>query len=321
MSTKNIRLVPQDEINSIVSRQGRTWVDVGMLLDKVEDTKAWEGEASSFSEWLRSFSNKLGLGEAGIWRQYTAFRFYKSLEQRYKELTFPIPQNLHKVTNPDSLELLTRLERVMTKQAFIDLTQKALDGFISRAKLRKLWDEYRPILEGKTARGNPNDLHISESQRIEYFGSEFEEDLFLLLQQDFSPLVGRAVTGAEFSLFRDVDLGTYQHTDYVGVVMSSDSNHDGMDFHGIETRLNERPMNETIREVSEPLDEYLPLFDFVWAATDPGSVEYCIESIPEEIGVLTIIDHEVKIFRAAKRQVSAETSAVAKSVLKAVLRK
>lgn len=320
--TENIRFVPEHEINILLSRQGRSWVDIGMLLDKVEDTKSWEGETSSFSEWLRSLSKMLGVVEAGVWRSYTAFRFYKSLTTKYTELTFPKIEELHLVTNPDSLELLARLERVMAKEAFTHLTQTALLRKISRAKLRKLWDEYRPLLEGKTARGKTEDIAVAEAKRVRYFGSDFEENLFLLLQEEPTSLTGVGVKNPEISLFRDVTIAMHTVMDFIAVVTPTGSDPEDTVFHGIAVKTNERPVpTHGEHEESESLEEYSGCFEYLWIATDPASVDYCIKSNDKEIGVLTILENKIRICRAARRIKSADSGNVAKAVLKASLRK
>ena len=143
------------EVAALIHGQARSWAHVGWLLDQVDHEKYWARDAHSFSEWLKSLAPKIGMKEASLWRYLGAGRYYQTLRKNFQGRNLPLPPlaKLPDGISAEHLEILAKLERVVSKKDFEELGERILTGSVTRAELRKLWKAYRPILRGRTARG------------------------------------------------------------------------------------------------------------------------------------------------------------------------
>jgi hypothetical protein len=145
----------EKEVAALIQRQMRSWAQVGLILDRVEREKYWARDAPSFSEWLKSFAPRIGMKEASLWRFLGASRYYQKLRKHLagRNVPFPPLARLPGTIGAEHLEILAKLERVVPKRDFEELSQRILAGNVTRNELRRLWKIYRPILTGRTARG------------------------------------------------------------------------------------------------------------------------------------------------------------------------
>lgn len=164
-----------NELAALVRGKPRSWAQVGWVLDQAERTGYWEGRAQSFSEWLTSTSSKIGMKDSSLWRYLTAGRYYQKLRETLQGRNIPCPplEKLPETISPESLEILAKIERAAPKTLFEDVGERVLCGSVTRHELREIWKTYRPVLEGRTARGrgmtapriNPGDERQLEMQK------------------------------------------------------------------------------------------------------------------------------------------------------------
>ena len=164
-----------NEVAALIRRQSRSWAQVSWVLDQVERTGYWEGRAQSFSEWLTSTAPKIGVKDSSLWRYLSAARYYQKLRKtlRARNIRCPPLEKLPATISPESLEILAKIERVVPKKLFEDVGERVLGGSVTRHGLREIWQTYRPVLEGRTARGrgmtapriNPADERQLEMQK------------------------------------------------------------------------------------------------------------------------------------------------------------
>lgn len=160
------------EIAALKKGDSRTWAEIGLLLGSVEFHGLWRQEETSFTSWLKSLSVVLSKSEGSLWRYLTSARYYQLIRKELlaKQIECPELKNLSDRISPENLELLAKLDRVAPTEVIESLTERVLAGVATRSELRDAWDMFKPILNGRTARGNlgipkydPNDL--SQSQR------------------------------------------------------------------------------------------------------------------------------------------------------------
>jgi hypothetical protein len=164
-----------NEVAALIRRQPRSWAQVSWVLDQVERTGYWEGRAQSFSEWLTSTAPKIGVKDSSLWRYLSAGRYYQKLRKtlRARNIRCPPLEKLPATLSPESLEILAKIERVVPEKLFEDVGERVLGGSVTRHGLREIWQTYRPVLEGRTARGrgmtapriNPADERQLEMQK------------------------------------------------------------------------------------------------------------------------------------------------------------
>lgn len=152
-----------------------TWGQIGQWLNEVERTEYWQGRTKSFTEWLKSSAPDLKLKEGSLWRYLTASRYYSRLREQLQAEGFDCPtiETLPDTVSPESLELLSKIGRVVGQQTFRDLAIGVLSGEVSRAVLRRRWQAYRPVVvesRSRRHRGRPSydptDARQSESMLL-----------------------------------------------------------------------------------------------------------------------------------------------------------
>ena len=113
--------------------------------------------------------------DSSLWRYLTAGRYYQKLRETLQGRNIPCPplEKLPETISPESLEILAKIERAAPKTLFEDVGERVLCGSVTRHELREIWKTYRPVLEGRTARGrgmtapriNPGDERQLEMQK------------------------------------------------------------------------------------------------------------------------------------------------------------
>jgi hypothetical protein len=100
-------------------------------------------------------ASESGTAESTLWRYLGAGRYYRELASTLKAKGLPAPslKTVSRTVSPESLEILAKISRAAPESVFLDIAVKLLNGSVTRAALRRTWSAYRPVLEGRTARG------------------------------------------------------------------------------------------------------------------------------------------------------------------------
>ena len=127
-----------------------SWITIGRWLDGVASSQIWRQEARSFSAWLSAQAERLGLGDASLWRFLTAAR---NLEVIRGDLAMHLGEKsevpgIAEMVSPESIELACKIRRFAPVDELLPLFALLLQGEVSRADLRRIWARYRDM-EGK----------------------------------------------------------------------------------------------------------------------------------------------------------------------------
>jgi hypothetical protein len=136
-------------------RKNSSWGEISQYLHLVEQSSLWSETSTSFTEWLISHSLFFGIKESTLWRYLTAGRYYNQLREKLstEQYTCPPLNQLPPQISPENIEILSKIERVVPSDFFTSLAHGVLAGSVKRAELRNIWQNFRPVLLGKTARG------------------------------------------------------------------------------------------------------------------------------------------------------------------------
>lgn len=286
------------EIDALSKGEIKSWPRIGAILDRVDQTGYWRCEASSFTEWLQRYADRLNLKESTFWRYLSAARYYISLQRIITErgISCPSLTELSDKVSPENLELLSKLDRVAPVAVLQRLAPQVIEGSITRAELRTVWQAYRPALGGRTARGlGVSPPQINPSDHEQYQSLTEAMVLAALASGDL------AWTGAQ-----DPDLcelvmhvsperigagGSHFMFDAVAVVR--ERRNDPIKIHGIEIKSLIQPAY-----LSE-LVKMAPFFDFLWVAVPEQAALTECKSIPDFVGILRMIGDHVAVERQA----------------------
>lgn len=289
------------DLAALAKGEARSWAQIGKLLDQVDHSGYWRTSSGSFTEWLKAISPSLKLKEASLWRYLTAARYYQEMHKILIDKSIAIPplDELFDKVSPENIEILSKLSRVTPDDVFLRLAQQVVAGSITRAELRETWLAYRPVLEGRTARGkgvavpkiNPADSFQSDSM--------LEAQVFMALSNS-----GAEWTGIErpdrYELFMQVspelspDVRQRFTFDAVAAVRANKSA--PLTFHGIEIKG-----SHFSRSTYELLERQTPFCDFLWVATHGGKPEISMDSIPEHVGLMISDGNGIQVIRPARR--------------------
>lgn len=303
-------------IDLFASVEERPWSQVGSLLNQVEVTNHWHGKASSFSDWLRSFAQTIGLGEASLWRYLASARYYEKLQQTLNGRGVPCPplKDLPAKVSPESLELLSKLERVAPNEQLQSIAARVVNGAITRAELRRTWEAYRPALAGRTARGKGVDAPTIDPYDTVQFQSVLEAQIITTLSSADPAWTG-IIKPECYEIFHNVQpefaQSERERFEFDAVVVSRAKKFDQLDFHVIEIRGN----HVANPKVGALLERQFQYCHFFWLALDARSQGTGSHVLPDSVGLLVAKEGSIRVLRPAKRFLGERTGELAKGLL------
>ncbi len=99
-----------DELDKKTKKKTRNWVDVYMLLDRVEKEGMWTSEYRSMTACIKGLAKRLGCSQQYLWRVRKAGRFYQKYEEYEKKERIPVTKPLRELHVGD--EILASLDRL-----------------------------------------------------------------------------------------------------------------------------------------------------------------------------------------------------------------
>ncbi len=150
MTIENPRIL--DKVIRLLVQADRDWVSVGRILDEGIKQKTWDLLFGSTRQAIVKISEQSHVKPASLWRFLSSVRIYNELEELLSHHGIPCPP-LTSSCSAENIELLGRLHRVMPIAVFLPAAVAVLENRTSRTALRNLWNDYKPVMQGKTVRG------------------------------------------------------------------------------------------------------------------------------------------------------------------------
>ncbi len=282
----------------------RQWHRIGVLLDEVERTQAWRETAGSLTEWIQKTAPVLGLKEASLWRFLRSRRIYDDLRKQMaaRGHRLPEPEALPPQVGAESLELFDKLRRVAPERVTDPIALGLVRGEVTRTQLRILWEDYRPALAGRTARG----YGVISAPRVDRRDPDVADSL-----GEAEALVAlrggdRAWAGTSdfdiYAVFSRVGLsirraaGSSSRRELDAVVAVRAGDGADLTFHAFEVRR--RQFGE---ECDTWLKEVAPYVDYAWIAVIGPIEADVVTSAPAGLGVAEIRGGQIRVRRRPER--------------------
>ena len=299
-------VVPSKAVESLLAGEqaaARPWHRIGVLLDEVDRTQAWRTTASSFTEWMQKTAPALGLKQASLWRFLRSCRIYAQLREELGTRGHQLPEleALPTQVSAEGLELFDKLRRAAPEHVTDPIALRLVRGEATRTELRTVWQDYRPALAGRTARG-----HGVSAPRVDRKDPSAEEPLgeaeaLLALRGG-----GGAWTGTPesdiYAVFSRVGLSIRRARSGVirrvvdAVVAVRETEDAPLDFHAFEVR------GRTFGEEAGPwFEEIAPYVDFAWIAVIGPCGDELVARAPSGLGVAEIRSGQIRVRRRAER--------------------
>lgn len=296
-----------DDLSALNAGESRSWVQIGLLLDQVEQSSYWQKTSGSFTEWLKALSPAIGLKEASLWRYLSATRYFEKLRTKLiaSDVFIPPLHELSDKLSPENVEILSKLSRVTPIDVFQSLATQVVDGTITRAELRHTWQAYRPALEGKTARGKGVVAPIIDPKDPSKFDSIAEAQILTSLSAKGYKWAG--ITRPDryelfINIFPEFPLGIPVKFSYDAVAAVRARKSDFLVLHGIVIKTGgPLDLSDAAKELQVLQTAYC---DFLWFAYHESTNKIAEDTIPKHIGLLIVTGDktaDVKIVRQAER--------------------
>lgn len=307
------------EIEAIEAGEPRTWGQISHLLltvensgryirEGVEPTKSyfdgfgWRYPRTSYTSWLRSFAEKTGIKTPTLWRYLSSGRYYQQLIELdlIKNLAVPLLplEQVPESISPESLELLLKIARVAPTEQFVALAEKVLSGNVTRSELRGVWNAYRPVLDGETARGRGTRPKQLAPEEMKHRNQYYEATACNALLASQGNWLGH-FDPRNYSVFFNISTKIYDPTrdlkelyefDAVATVKTDNNN---VTLHGIEITTK---LYDTL---SQKLTLGAKLCDYSWIISNGIDNDNFLGSIPENVGILVVEGVEIHVLRQA----------------------
>lgn len=146
------------------------WPIIGFMLLSAEHNQLWQADCNSFTAWVRIFSKEINKQESSCWRYLAATKYYLKLKKILNSngIECPVITAFPESVSSENIELLEKLHRAMPEDQFLNYAQKTIENKIKRKELREAWSIYRPVLQGKTARGIKEAPSVSFKDKLQF---------------------------------------------------------------------------------------------------------------------------------------------------------
>lgn len=280
------------------------WGAVFLLLDSIEQSGCWQGEADSFTNWIDKNAVRFHVKPATLWRIFAAGRFVHQGRDRIiaKGANLPPIEEMADAVSPESVELLSKIERAIPDEKFAEIANKVFSGNCKRSELREIWQTYRPILKGKTARGRGVTAPRLDQKDPEQFNSLMEANAIRSIIAD-----GYRWTGIsepeQYQLFPHISPENFQESSsssMFSAVAVVKPNHGKIQFYGL--------LFQAAFDFAKTyflFNDYISYCDRFWLVIRSDAKRTC-QSIVEDpdfnpaIGIIVVTDEIIQVHKNAE---------------------
>ena len=154
--------VIENELETLLSADKKSWVRIYELMDSVEKEKLYTDKFSSYTKWLNALADRAKVHVSLLWNRKKAGRVYAAYEERAKERGRTVPSMNAVKVSADNFNLIEKIAGNNTEVAD-ELIDKVLQGDMKRSDLKNAWNTVKADREAsgkKSVRVNGYDKGI-----------------------------------------------------------------------------------------------------------------------------------------------------------------
>ena len=149
----------ENELESILSSDKKSWVRIYELMDTVEREKLYSDQYSSYTKWVNALADKAHVHVSLLWNRKKAGRVYAAYEERANAQGKSVPAMADVAVSADNFNLI---EKIAGNNADVadELIDKVLKGDMKRSDLKNAWQTVKADREAagkKSVRVNAYD--------------------------------------------------------------------------------------------------------------------------------------------------------------------
>lgn len=149
----------ENELESILSSDKKSWVRIYELMDTVEREKLYSDQYSSYTKWVNALADKAKVHVSLLWNRKKAGRVYAAYEERANAQGKSVPAMADVAVSADNFNLIEKIAGNNTDVAD-ELIDKVLHGDMKRSDLKNAWQTVKADREAagkKSVRVNAYD--------------------------------------------------------------------------------------------------------------------------------------------------------------------
>lgn len=128
----------ENELESILSSDKKSWVRIYELMDTVEREKLYSDQYSSYTKWVNALADKAKVHVSLLWNRKKAGRVYAAYEERANAQGKSVPAMADVAVSADNFNLIEKIAGNNTDVAD-ELIDKVLHGDMKRSDLKNAW--------------------------------------------------------------------------------------------------------------------------------------------------------------------------------------
>lgn len=295
------------ELETILSSDKRSWVDLYMLLKEVQDNSLYAPAFQSFTQWLKDFARRTHTHESLLWSRLKAGKVYADYQRTKQDQGISVPDLAEAKVAADSLVLLDKLNKA-NKNIAAEMADKVMAGELTRADLRQAYQDVKaakgirkvstdPHAAVLKEAGNDGKDHETEKEGKEKTRIDASDIIFCLsggidwliepktavlsrfeAKQPYRPVYKLI---PEFSVYT----GTSRHSRRVDAMIAENQTTDGLwqiALHAVEIKVEK---NDLLND--HKYTEYSDYADYLWVAIPTELLPAAEASVPSGVGIIT----------------------------------
>ena len=314
MANKEINEI-EDELLLLLAEDRQHWVRIYRLMDRVEREHAYT--TSSFTQWVNQLAAKAKVHVSLLWARKKAGNAYDQYESRKREQGIAVPalEDQQVSLSPENINLAVKIAGNNDEVAD-ELISKIVDGKLSRAELKRVWNETKQERVAKGQEPCRKSRHDKGPDVPAASDAVAAGAILYAIQHNSEWILDNAcqapnASGKEKRLEKHnpcykvlselaVRPGTTRNARRIDAAVFEDLNksvHEfGMDIHGIEIKVDK---NDLLGD--HKMAEYTPYVDYFWIAVPEDLINIAEDCAIPDWGILAFRNGAIHVHRRAAK--------------------
>lgn len=289
----------ENELESILSSDKKSWVRIYELMDVVEREKLYSNQYSSYTKWVNALADKAHVHVSLLWNRKKAGRVYAAYEERANAQGKSVPAMADVAVSADNFNLIEKIAGNNTDVAD-ELIDKVLQGDMKRSDLKNAWQTVKADREASGKKIVRVNAYDKESVDVKTETITAADIVLALSRRNW--LINNVDTYTDrytVSKYRvltefAVQTGTSHHARRIDALILENRTVEAEKAYNVHIHAVEIKVSKHDLLSDHKMQEYTDYADFFWIAV-PEELKADAESIMlNDWGVITI-DNEKKL--------------------------
>lgn len=279
----------ENELESILSSDKKSWVRIYELMDTVEREKLYSDQYSSYTKWVNALADKAKVHVSLLWNRKKAGRVYAAYEERANAQGKSVPAMADVAVSADNFNLIEKIAGNNTDVAD-ELIDKVLHGDMKRSDLKNAWQTVKADREASGKKSVRVNAYDKESIEVQTETITAADIVLALSRPNWLKNSVDRYTQSKYRILTEfaVQTGTSHHARRIDALILENRTVEAekpynLHAHAIEIKVSKHDLLS-----DHKMQEYTDYADFFWIAV-PEELKADAESIMlNDWGLITI---------------------------------